>query len=364
MTCSVFRKRLPDFLQGNLPEDMRNAFITHMDQCCECRELYENEVSLDNDFKSALSIDGVKFNSSRAEILKSIDKNRYNKKITNKLFFHFKRNKIMISTCAALVAILFFVTPYIGKVFNNQFSGKKLGTKQSAKLNSSTKGIVANKPNQTQDSNSIMEKKSTGNSTSIAGQEVQTKFVTKLVKDTSNIQTKTNSGTAWSNSPGSKLSISIVGKGSEIVEEGIAEIYVKDLSNNNAWTFTVPSDKNINQYSPKVFNWYDDNYIILVAGLGYGTVTKGGNLYFANMITGDVYPIFESDSTALEVTSVEKVNSDLQLKFNIYDDKNMTKYHTEDGIVKDFDPSKPGVIERHSKDGTVKFDKLSTPITK
>lgn len=365
MNCDIFRKKLPDYLEGSLPKDMETALSNHMDKCEGCKDLYNTEVFLDNAFRDALKVDNIKFNSSRAEIIKNIDKNRYSKKITNKAFFYLKKNRIFISSCAALLAIFLITAPYLGKVINSKLTSRNLSVAEVKKPDlkyskNSNSSVASNMGNSNVKDSTSSSKSDEKTATSI----VNTKFVSKLNKVEYDTEPLTADSTEWTDSINSKLSASIVGKGPSMVEEGIAKIYVKDLKSKKKWAFDVPANKNSNQYSPKCIQWCDDQFAVLIAGLGYGTVTKGGNLYYVDMISGDVYPLYENDSPKQEIMSVEKSGNDLKVKFNVYEDDNMTKCHTEDGIIKDFDVTKPGMIEIHSESGTIKFVKLNTPIKK
>ena len=110
MNCNIFKKGLEDYVLGNISNDLKIALEKHMEGCESCRRLYEEEVKIDRDFKMVLSIDGIEFNSSRASIINSIDKNRYSKKTSNKILYNFKRYKNRyLSYAVAVIAMVVFI---------------------------------------------------------------------------------------------------------------------------------------------------------------------------------------------------------------------------------------------------------------
>ena len=53
---------------------------------------------------------GIEFNSSRASIINSIDKNRYSKKTSNKILYNFKKYKNKyLSYAVAVIAMIVFI---------------------------------------------------------------------------------------------------------------------------------------------------------------------------------------------------------------------------------------------------------------
>ncbi|WP_291636617.1 hypothetical protein, partial [Clostridium sp.] len=103
MNCNKFKKGLEEYMIGSFSDDLKIAFEKHKDGCESCRMLYEEEVKIDRDFKIALSIDCLDFNSSKTNILNSIDKNRYSKKTSNKILYNIKKYKNRYLTYAVAV---------------------------------------------------------------------------------------------------------------------------------------------------------------------------------------------------------------------------------------------------------------------
>lgn len=136
----------------------------------------------------------------------------------------------------------------------------------------------------------------------------------------------------WKESEQKKYSAVVEGKGDSGEEEGIGKIYLKENDTNKIWELKANEIKD--QKSPKFSEWIDNKNLLVVIGHGYGTVSKGGNLYCINVENNTIVPVYEAKDDKHEVMSFEKVkdNSDrtsLILKLNVYEDDNFIKSHTE-----------------------------------
>ena len=133
------------------------------------------------------------------------------------------------------------------------------------------------------------------------------------------------------NSIDNKLGAAIEGKGPDVEEEGIGKIFVKDLSSGEKWALEiVPGEE---QNTPKSIEWIDDENIVSIVGLGYGTVSLGGNLYKINVKTGAVSTIYDTNSLKRQVIAAKKVENKLELEILVYDDDELIKTHTEKKII-------------------------------
>ena len=119
MDCNVFKKRLYDYLEDNITHDMKSAMEKHIEECENCREIYNKEREIDEEFKSVFNIDGIEFSSSRADIMKKIDRNRYSKSKTNKLMFFIKKNRYKYMSAVAAAAVLLIFVPFITRNIKN-----------------------------------------------------------------------------------------------------------------------------------------------------------------------------------------------------------------------------------------------------
>ena len=127
---------------------------------------------------------------------------------------------------------------------------------------------------------------------------------------------------------------SIEGKGDTASEEGIGKIIVKDGSG-KMYSYEIADNKK--QNSPKYVQWWDDKNLLVVIGMGYGTVSQGGSLYNLNIATGKVSLAYKAEDKQ-NVTAVTKVKSkdgnyDLYIKMLVYEDDNFTKSHYEEFTI-------------------------------
>ncbi|MDF2674248.1 MAG: hypothetical protein K0R09_2516, partial [Clostridiales bacterium] len=102
ISCLSFKKRLNDFINNSITDDLKTSMEDHVQNCELCQTLYEEELKIEKAFKDVINIRNINFNSSRDEIIKGIDKNRYNKSFSNKLFYRVKRNIIAYAASAVL----------------------------------------------------------------------------------------------------------------------------------------------------------------------------------------------------------------------------------------------------------------------
>ncbi|KEI95440.1 hypothetical protein N494_16820 [Clostridium botulinum A2B7 92] len=138
--------------------------------------------------------------------------------------------------------------------------------------------------------------------------------------------------TEWKESEQKKYSAIVEGKGNNGEEEGIGKVYLKENNTNKLWLLKINEIKD--QKSPKFLYWIDDENLLVIIGHGYGTVSKGGNLYCINVKNDTITPVYESKDDKHEVISAEKVKDNsgetsLILTLNVYEDDNFTKSHKE-----------------------------------
>lgn len=118
ISCLTFKKRLNDFIYGSITDDLKKSLEDHVQNCESCRIIYEDELQIEKVFKDVVNIRNIKFISSRDEIIKNIDKKRYSKSFSNKLFYRIRKNIITYAASAVfLISIasggLYFYSVYI-----------------------------------------------------------------------------------------------------------------------------------------------------------------------------------------------------------------------------------------------------------
>lgn len=149
----------------------------------------------------------------------------------------------------------------------------------------------------------------------------------KFLKDKLKNNTKPTFNSEWINSNDNNLSACIEGKGPDIQEEGIGKIFIKNLKNNDMWSFKIKS-KNKND-SPKYIKWCDNENIFVIIGNGFGTISKGGNLYKLNIKNLKLEEVYVSKNPKEEVISVKKNSNILEFDILVYEDDEFLKSHIE-----------------------------------
>jgi len=119
MRCSTFSKSLKDYIAEELSEDASEMMSSHINKCDRCKALYNNQLKSYKFLQSMSSSDNSLFESSRDEIMKNIDKSKYNKTFTNKVHFFMKKNSFKCALGAVAVAALIFTYSVTGNHLND-----------------------------------------------------------------------------------------------------------------------------------------------------------------------------------------------------------------------------------------------------
>lgn len=90
---------------------------------------------------------------------------------------------------------------------------------------------------------------------------------------------------------------------SPYIWESVGELYIYDFINENMKVLI--KDRLPNQHTIKKIEWLNNDSLILIIGLAYGTISLGGNLYLYNYLTDELNLI------------VEKIGSEEIKDFNI-----------------------------------------------
>lgn len=333
MNCNIFLRKLDDYIEGSLSMDMEIAMKKHLEDCSNCKKYYEEQIKIEKAFKSVIENEDIVFKSSRSSIMSSIDKSMYEKKISKRIVLYFKRYKFIYSTCAALLIGFISLAPYISNKING-FTGKNLAQGKAPK--------------------NIMLRKSEAQNFMMEGAEqksgVKEEADTALIRPTvfleekyslkkSDLESKSLSSGIWRDSPDKKFSAMIEGQNSDGTEEGIHPIILRENTTQKIYKLSF-KDASI-QYAPKKLQWWDDKNLLVTIGYGFGTITKGGDLFIVNIDTGSAYSVYKTQDDKKEVTDVEKVlNNDgsinLKLKLNVYEDENYIKSHVEEKLIQNF----------------------------
>lgn len=323
MNCSTFIKKLDDFIEGSVSNDLKKAMEEHIESCSNCRALYEEEKNINEMLKLTLDVEHIEFKSSRGEIMKSVDKNRYSKNPFKKMYYHFKKYSIPYTSCAALIIFLLIISPWAMKKFNpNIISGSN---KQSEKPLKKAESYSLDKENK-------IDKK-------LSSAEKPTVFLDENYQFQKEKGKVPSFNTPWKNSPNGKLSVCIEGIGPYAAEEGIGSIVIKDNDKNELWRYNLINNKK--QFTPKQVEWLDNENVLVIIGFGHGTVTKGGNLYILNLNSNKNYIVYDTKDPKKEIMKIEIARKDgtteVKLPMNIYEDDNYMKSHVENLTIHDFE---------------------------
>ncbi|MDF2881947.1 MAG: hypothetical protein K0R54_2504 [Clostridiaceae bacterium] len=198
-------------------------------------------------------------------------------------------------------------------------------SKKSAELSTNSN---SNKQQQTAPANNTEQSNKTENSNSnTTNSEVVDPTLPKFNK--TEVTSNPKFSTPWKTY--GTVQACIEGKGETAAEEGIGKVIVKDGSG-KVYSYEIADNKK--QNSPKYIAWWDDKNLLVVIGLGYGTVSQGGSLYSLNIATGKVSLVYKANDKQ-NVTAVTKVknkdgNYDLYIKMLVFEDDNFTKSHYEE----------------------------------
>lgn len=338
MNCSTFLKRLNDYIEGNLSMDMEMAMKKHLEECPSCRSDYEEEMKIEEAFKSVIQNEDIVFKSSRASIMNSIDKSMYEKKLSKRISLYFKKYKVMYGTCAALLIGFLAMSPHIFNKINGFTAGelaqdnasnnimvKKAENKNSIMRSTEEKGVAKEDVNIAMTAPTVfLEEKYAFEKGDLKESYLENRI---LLEDN------------WSTSTDRKFSALIEGQNKEGTEEGIHPIILKENDAEKLYKFSF-KDASI-QYSPKRLRWLDEKNLLVTIGYGFGTITKGGDLFVVNIDTGNTYSVYKTQDDKKEIVDVDiildnKNKAQLKLKLNVYEDENYTKSHIEERSIEDF----------------------------
>ena len=349
MNCNIFKKRLEDYVLGNISNDLKIALEKHMEECESCRRLYEEEVEIDRIFESVLSIDGIEFNSSRTSIMNSIDKNRYSKKTSNKILFNFKKYKnqylsYAVATVAVVVFIPMMLRGFVGGNYKSETSQKNTAMyKLSDESNSKIKADSDNLINGASDKNNIImdntQEKTLENATNKQSESEGKSTLLELKSSIATKQDLPNYEIVWKNSSDGRTSAAIDVTVQRDVDFGIHQVYVKNIKTNEIVKYEVINNER--QYTPMIIEWWDKEHLIIVAGLGYGTIEHGSEVYSLDVNTGILTNLYMRKEKKYQILDMKKVSNDLIFELLIYDDDTYNAHHSGVGKITLLDLDNP-----------------------
>lgn len=115
MNCNTFKKKLDEYIQGELSVELSTGMKSHKRKCLFCESAYNEEVELNKILEDVFTVEGIQFNSSRGMILKEIDKKKYGKGILTKSKYHLIRNNRIYASVVAIGIVVVIGTSYFVK---------------------------------------------------------------------------------------------------------------------------------------------------------------------------------------------------------------------------------------------------------
>lgn len=319
MNCNQCKDKLAEYIEGNLSAEADEEIRSHLLTCKSCKEHYDKEELEYKAFKEAFSYDDINFRDSTNKIMESIDKNKYTGGRRNMK----KRYKGAFAIAAAfLLGVI--TTPVAMKLMDGvgNFSSASKGMEDKVdKQSDSVK--KANDTNETTDGNieSVPDVASSGTEgNSDVNRMASINSVNLYVKNEVDMSKELTFNTPFIATENGQYEASIEGKGETANEEGIGILYIKDKSNNKMYEYTV-SEKDTQQ-SPLSINWYDNTHLMIVHGLGYGTLANGERIVMLDVTTGEQILIATAKDREGFV-SIEREKDSLILKYVLYLDEMM-----------------------------------------
>lgn len=384
MNCSIFTENLEAYIARDIPEDLALMMDEHILECETCRELYKEEILLENAITEALSLEDVILESQKDKIMNRIDKNKY--KITTNNIEKVNKMRYFKITAPIAAAILFIILINPTKIFEN-FESKSNSLKQENSISSQDIKDAVNPSN-----NIVMKDKEETNSKKTADlkegsnleeketsieksnniskkdiikdntknqlnnrQETSSKIendkaidtskendnepINNFVDDNKNLEMQVKFHKNYVNdkeivkslgggikSPNDKFIASI--KKSDIYLE---KIYIKDLIKNETWSL----ETNINDKKslPNYIEWWDDEKLfVVIRDKKDDYLTE--KLYMLNVNNGIAYKVYTLSDSNRSIIDINKIDdNDIELKVRINPNDNQDKDYMESYII-------------------------------
>jgi hypothetical protein len=385
VNCDTFKNKLPEFLNHELFDDMKNSMQKHMKECSNCQKLYEEELYINDLLKEALDNDNIKFNSCRNSVMKQIDKNKYSKNTfnLNKTYYRVKKQLFKYSSLAAVLVIALFTSVEMNTIGNENLKTYNLVSNDQNSINETRNEQVAiSEPisqNKTDDKH-IEDKKQNvqdekekavqkSNTYEVAKAEPASSVSTneskqtpvgknttpsteqKVESDTSSrangsssvgvgiskfsiqplttLSSEQEASTVWKTSSDKSVKIGMIGKGDINKDQGIATIAVEYLNENKQIRLVAEGN---GLETPRYIEWFDNKTILCIIGPAYEVNSYGGNLYKVNISDGSIESVYKVSSSYEQVIDAKKVDTGFEITIRQFDE-NFTKSQDRKQII-------------------------------
>lgn len=91
MNCNRFAEKVFDYIENEIDNNTAKEMEHHMEVCNRCREKYEEKLKLQNSLKKVCFVERKGLTSVRKYVIREIDKKKYSKRVSNKLYYLFFR---------------------------------------------------------------------------------------------------------------------------------------------------------------------------------------------------------------------------------------------------------------------------------
>lgn len=301
MNCKTFMRKLPEFIENSMMHDMSEAMKRHMSDCNSCKTRFDEERAIDLAFNMALDIEGVSFNSCRADIMKNINKKKYSKNPLNKIRHGIKKFQIQIVSTAAIFLMTMVAAPYIMDRYemknsprsNNQVSKAE---QENLALAKDVKAL------------SLLDK-------------TNDIYVPEFTRVDLELKEDLEFATDWTESPDKNLKVAIEGRGPDAIEEGVGKLVFVNNDTSKMWKLSLANNET-KQFTPMKVSWFDNENLLVIFGYGQGRVTLGGDVILLNAHTGKAVNIYWEYSLdkKKQVAEASRNNEKIDLRVILYDD--------------------------------------------
>ena len=330
MNCKTFMRKLPEFIENSMMHDMSEAMKRHMSDCNSCKTRFDEERAIDLAFNMALDIEGVSFNSCRADIMKNINKKKYSKNPLNKIRHGIKKFQIQIVSTAAIFLMTMVAAPYIMDRYemknsprsNNQVSKAEQENLALAKdtsiMTEKTISDEALKENVRDNSNKTMAKDVKALSLLDKTNDI---YVPEFTRVELELKEDLEFATDWTESPDKNLKVAIEGRGPDAIEEGVGKLVFVNNDTSKMWKLSLANNET-KQFTPMKVSWFDNENLLVIFGYGQGRVTLGGDVILLNAHTGKAVNIYWEYSLdkKKQVAEASRNNEKIDLRVILYDD--------------------------------------------
>ena len=325
MNCITFRKKLNDYMEGCMSYDLKDAMEKHLKECKYCSDIYAEELFIDKAMKQSIGSNNVVFSSITADVMKNIDRTRYDKKVGNKALLYIRDHIPMCATIAAVITISIIIGPNF--------------TKKNAEVSFKPASLI------TEDT--MLDKDNQVDNDELKAKKDAKKYAPEFIR--SAIAVLPDTAAEWKNSVNNKYAAAVVSTGKEGQEEGIAAIVVKGIGNKEKWYFELDKKSNSRSTTPKVVEWWDDENLLVI--FGYAYIASGGDLYTLNINSGKFTPVCETKDNKNQIIEIVKAGNGLQLSVQAYEDREWRSFHKEKWFIDSFDITLNNTMEVKNSSG-------------